>query len=598
MKVVDNPDWDKTEHDAQKISCLLTNKMGSYLLLPPYPMSRYAGLFFYHNNRMFKTVEHFLMDKPITKVINKLYCVERIRDGISETFFVPMDHNAMVYELSEPGEFELCLDCKEIFDDREWGRHYEVTKEHGCLVIKFAKKNHEREKEGKEFEFYISIHGKGMEYMPVQHWEKFNYEFDKKRNSPPFERHVFKACKIKCKDIAIAFNADKRKAIKESVYVYNKRKKLMDQKRKYVERIIHDKQINDTEISTAYKCAVNAVDSFVVNEQGMFAGIPWFCQFWSRDELISLKALMHMKQYYTVKTILFKYLKNIQHDGKLANRDPPSELGNIDGIGWLFKRLEDFVEILDKEGIRKSYISNKEMMFIEEKLHDVLSLILKFHSKDNIVYNAPLETWMDTEWDNDNREGARIEIQALMLAMLKFIRKYGYGDPHEKKIKNAVRKNFFKNGKLADGSGDFTVRPNIFIAYYAYPELFSAKEWKDIFKKALPKLWLKWGGLSTIDKKHSLFTDEYSGQNNKSYHRGDSWFWINNLAALCMWRLDRKMFKKQVAKILSASVEEMLYKGVTGYQSELSSASELKSEGCSAQLWSNAMFVELIDEIF
>jgi glycogen debranching enzyme len=588
----------KQSQEVSKISALLTNKMGAYLLMAPYPISRYGGLFFYNNNRMFKTVEQFILDKPVTKVINKVYCVERLRGNITETFFMPMDHNAMIYELSEQSEFELVLDCKETFDDREWGRYYDITREHNCVVVKFSKKNHENEKEGEEFEFYLAIHGKGIEYLPLLQWEKAVYEFDKARESPPFERYVFKACKIKCKDLALAFNTDKRKAIKEAIHVYNRRKKLMNEKLEYVTSIIHHKKISDKDMDTAYKCAINAVDSLIVNDVGMFAGIPWFCQFWARDELISLKALMMMKRYGLAKTILFRHLNNIQPDGKLPNRDPPSPLASADSIGWLFKRIEDFIDILDKEGIRKKYISDREMMLIEEKLHYALDLWLKFYSSENIVYSGPLETWMDTEWGDDKREGARIEVQALVLAMLRFLRKFGIADPKEKIMKKAVRQKFFKNGRLSDGVADFTARPNIFIAYYVYPELLSDKEWKSVFRKSLQKLWLKWGGLSTIDKKSKLFTDKYTGQNNKSYHRGDSWFWINNLAALCMWRLDSKMFKRYVAQTLVSSTEEMLYKGITGYQAELSSASELKSEGCLAQLWSNAMFVELINEIF
>ena len=54
MEVIDHPDWDKAKKEVSVISALLTNKMGAYSLITPYPMSRYAGLFFYHDNKMFK----------------------------------------------------------------------------------------------------------------------------------------------------------------------------------------------------------------------------------------------------------------------------------------------------------------------------------------------------------------------------------------------------------------------------------------------------------------------------------------------------------------------------------------------------------------
>ena len=145
---------------------------------------------------------------------------------------------------------------------------------------------------------------------------------------------------------------------------------------------------------------------------------------------------------------------------------------------------------------------------------------------------------------------------------------------------------------------DFTIRPNIFIAAYVYQELLTNKEWETCFNNALKYLWLDWGGLSTIDKSNPLFTSESTGENKKSYHRGDSWFWVNNLAALTLSRINNKKFDKNIKKIIDASTEEILWKGCIGCHSELSSAKELSSKGCFNQAWSNAMFIELIDEIF
>ena len=127
--------------------------------------------------------------------------------------------------------------------------------------------------------------------------------------------------------------------------------------------------------------------------------------------------------------------------------------------------------------------------------------------------------------------------------------------------------------------------------------MLSKAEWTICFKTSLSKLWLSWGGLSSIDKKHLLFCKEYSGEKNKSYHRGDSWFWINNLAALVMNRTNKKQFKKYIDKIIQASTKEILYSGAVGHHAEVSSASKLKSQGCPVQAWSAALFIELIDEI-
>ena len=157
----------------------------------------------------------------------------------------------------------------------------------------------------------------------------------------------------------------------------------------------------------------------------------------------------------------------------------------------------------------------------------------------------------------------------------------------------------FWNGKiLADGLNDFTIRPNIFIAAYVYPEFLPREKWETCFENALKSLWLNWGGLSTIDKGHPLFTNESTGEDIKSYHRGDSWFWINDLAALVLNKINKNKFKQNIKKITEASTEEILWKGCIGCHSELSSAKELSSKGCFNQAWSNAMYAEMVDEIF
>ena len=153
---------------------------------------------------------------------------------------------------------------------------------------------------------------------------------------------------------------------------------------------------------------------------------------------------------------------------------------------------------------------------------------------------------------------------------------------------------------------DSVIRPNIFLAYYIYPELLTSKEWVEVFDNALPKLWCDWdmgegvegGGLSTIDKTHPLYQPYYTGIDNKSYHRGDSWFWINNIAAISMYRLDKERYKDKIFKIVNSSSQDILYWGFIGYASELASSGWFKSGGCLCQTWSIATFIELIHEVY
>jgi len=238
---------------------------------------------------------------------------------------------------------------------------------------------------------------------------------------------------------------------------------------------------------------------------------------------------------------------------------------------------------------------------IESALEKSMNGLLKHHTKAGFEVNDKLETWMDTEFENDVREGIRIEMQALRLNMYRLMLELTQNNKYkilENLLKNKIRQRFWNGKVLADGLNDLTIRPNIFIAAYVYPELLSNKEWEICFDNALKAIWLDWGGLATIDKNNPLFTNESTGENIKSYHRGDSWFWMNNLAALTMNRINKNKFKKQIQKIIEASTEEILWKGCIGCHSELSSAKELTSKGCFNQAWSNAMFIEMVDGVF
>ena len=215
---------------------------------------------------------------------------------------------------------------------------------------------------------------------------------------------------------------------------------------------------------------------------------------------------------------------------------------------------------------------------------------------------TPTSPWMDSL----DRTGAAIEIQSLRLNMYALAADFAddkkqeeYYLSLESKLKRDVKKLFFDGKNFGDRFDtdkdklDLTIRPNIFLAAYIYPGLLSKKEWSVCFAVALEKLWLDWGGLSTIDKNDPRFCGRDTGENPAAYHNGDSWFWINNIAAIAMARVDKKKFKNHIEKIFEASKNDILWNGAIGCAGEISSAAMYESAGCPNQAWSNATFLEL-----
>lgn len=545
---------DVIEKEVDDAHFLLTNKRGGYVYFSNQPVSKYQGVFFNDKFRMFRVIESIDLPFPVTKVINNFYSVARERASITEDFFMPHNFDSFVYSVKNFNDFiTFNLDCRESYEGESLNRVYNIYPEQGKLVVEYMKEN--------SYRFFLVVGG-FTAFENVRKWKQVFYPFDFKRHSDA-NRFVFSAFKLKGSCFVFSFSNDKYKALKECSYMLNNHKNL---RKKQEKSLIYKGFVKNREVRMAYNSALNSLNSLLVNidgKVGLFAGLPWLFQFWTRDELISLKSL---SKIVNVKPILERTLLDLLPDGSLPNRFPPSSLDCADGVGWFYFRF------------------NKKT-----KLKEVVDALIKYHTKDSLSLNQPFDTWMDTL----ERPGARVEIQALRLFLYKLL-----GDKKlEKELASKVKTKFWNRVILFDSVNDQTVRPNIFVAAYVYPNLLSRNEWVFCFRNVLPRLWNEWGGLSTLDKYNPTFVDSYTGETNQSYHNGDSWFWINNLAALVMHNFDKKKFKSYIDKILEASTSEILYSGMVGHHAELSSSKQLDSNGCLAQAWSAALFVELVDAL-
>jgi glycogen debranching enzyme len=593
---------------ADPVSFILTNNKGGYTYFSENPESRYQGFFFFDDFKMYKVIENIRLmgNIPITGIKNNFFDMEIKRDDIVESFFMPCNFNSLVYTLDKESEIQLTLDVKESYDSRIWGRYYEIFEDKGCVIVKFTKRTDDKEDSSRGFEeyvVYIAIRSDSPGFKKVERWAERYYRLDEERNSFPCRRYVFEALELKGKKFVFSVSKNKEEAIKECSYVFENVAELkkIQQKRFYRNIILNGnkeniKKIISNEKKFAYISALHSLYSMVIsNEENceMLAGLPWFFQSWSRDTAISSTNL----NINIRKIILFGVLNTIQKSGRVSNvynNYARTALDNTaDATGWIFYRIYELY--------KENKLTRDEISIVKNKLIQSLELSELRITGDGFETNGDLETWMDTSADSDTRAGIRIEIQALRLAMYRFAyeltKSRGYKNK-EQALKNKVRGSFWNGSILADGLNDFTIRPNIFVAAYVYPDMLKKEEWAKCFENTLSSLWLDWGGLSTIDRKNYLFCNEHTGENNKSYHRGDSWFWINNLAAISLYRLDKNKFAKYINGILGASTEEILWKSAVSHHSELSSASKLTGQGCLMQSWSNAMYIELINSIY
>ncbi|MBI4150956.1 hypothetical protein HY492_02410 [Candidatus Woesearchaeota archaeon] len=554
---------------------LNTNQKGAFAIFGN-NQSRYEGVFF-KADKVYKIIESIDIG-PITSATNALSSVTRN----NVTTWMPDAYDALVLEQASASQLTLALDAKALFDNRQWGRSFVMGVEHRCLVFTCLKRNDARDgmKDASEYTLYLAAFGEGLGYQPIEQWKEQFYAADNARKSWPWSRGVFIAAKLRCKDVVFAFSTNKMAAIETAINVYAQRKKLRKAKEDRIAKLIKGQSVEAA-------CAIAAIDALRTPE-GFRAGLPWFVDVWSRDELVAAKALMLNKEFATVKTLLWKHLEAL--DGAtLASK--PQGIPAADAPGWLFLRIAEFLALLEQERKLKTYVSSKDLAFVEQKLRTCINLLFKDHAKNGLILTNANETWMDSI----SRDGARIEIQAMTLSMLKLLGALqGKPDFRELQLKLATRRDFLKHTTLIDGKEDPILRPNLFLAVYFYPALLTKQEWTNVIDKALDALWLDWGGLATIDTKHPAYQPTSTGENALSYHNGDSWFWLNNLAAIAMYMIDKKRYKKQIDAVRTASLTELFELGVSGHAGELSSAAHRSSVGCNAQLWSAATLLELI----
>lgn len=569
------------------VGFLLANKKGDYASFFDESQSRYQGWFCRKAGNMFKMAENIeLAEKEkIQEIKNEFWRITRKNKTkigfVEESFFLPQNHRALVYELNNPAPFNLFLDFKPTYDNSDEKRFYKIEIKEKNAIIECQNKNET---------VFLAIKTDSGGISLKEQWIKKHYQLDEQRNSPPLERYVFLALSIKAKKTVLAVSSDKKQAKKEANYVFEKTWKLKRERRKSIRGILEFPEIKDKKIAMSFHCCQSALSQLIFEENNQIniaAGLPWLFSVYSRDELVSLKALSQ-KQGSVFWKIILQQINLIGENGLLPNKINHEVAQNADAVGWLFKRIGEWLE--------NKKLNEITVWKIKRQLEKTLENLSKFSNNKEFAFSLGRDTWMDTI----NRAGERIEIQALRLCMLKLAYKLTEDSSFkvlESSLKFKVKEKFWTGEVLLDSPNDYLIRPNVFLAAYIYPELLEKAEWQTCFDNILPALWLPWGGIATCDMNSQNFIAEHTGEMPQSYHSGDSWFYLNNLAAIVLHKINPERYKDYIGKILEASSEEILFMGAVSCHSELSSASELKSQGCWSQAWSNALFIELINKI-
>ena len=382
----------KIEDDADFKPCInpsfmLSNKIGGFLSLASTKnISQYQGCYFLKqtnkiNWTLFKVIEDIKLNKKPIYLINNFFNVERWyenknnKDNTTKELFF-LHENAFLYKLeNHNGDVEVTLDCREIYDFDDKGRIYKIYRKKNYLIVEYTKFSDNKLKNEK-YKVYLVI--KGCEgYKSINKWEQKEYEYDKKRRAKS-KCYVYKAINIQVKEktnLIFSYGDNLELAKEKADELDMDCNKNVYKKEEHLKTLCKMKgEIYDERVKLSYKNCVNSLNGLITNVdefKGIFAGLPWFFQYWTRDEAISSIGLINEENYLDAKIFLFNQIDDLTRNGRIHNRMPYSKLESADGVGWCFKRINDLLDFTKHKYLDNQYFSKNDIEFIKDKLRKI-----------------------------------------------------------------------------------------------------------------------------------------------------------------------------------------------------------------------------------
>lgn len=357
-------------------------------------------------------------------------------------------------------------------------------------------------------------------------------------------------------------------------------------------------------------------DQLVTRQQGegIYAGLPWFNEYWGRDEFISLPgAVLVTGQFEPARRILLSFANYQQLDpasryyGRVPNIVNPSNIDyhTTDGTPRFVVGLRDYVRYSgDTSLIRQLYPS------VQASIEGALRY---WTDEKGYLLHEDNETWMDARDQNlvaFTPRGTRAnDIQALWVEQLQAGATFA-GFMHDaatqakwQQLAAQVKAHFARDfgpdpqhPYLADrldkqNRPDFTLRPN---QLYALDLVDDANLRRRVTRQCWQELVYPWG-VASLNRQDPAFHPYHLApelyHKDAAYHRGAVWLWNNGIA---MQRMLEAGQPETAWRLFDNMNRQALTRGVVGGLSENMDAYPHPGEawprltGTYLQAWSNA----------
>ncbi len=321
----------------------------------------------------------------------------------------------------------------------------------------------------------------------------------------------------------------------------------------------------DHRLNDVWIWALSSFDALNMDEdltglgKGIYAGYPWFQDYWGRDSFIALRALTVTGQYQLAADNLESFLKFQNMDsqssdyGKIPNRVRPGEIiyNTADATPRFLIEADRYVAYSGDTAFARRVFSNIDAA--------IVGTIQNRTDSDALLKHGAADTWMDAVGPNgpySPRGDRAVDIQALWIDALQAaanLARFTRGARADQvvAIANETRDRalesfqvLFRNNAaddpqspnpylydaiLPDGSASYQLRPNALFATHLVP---GTQTKRDIIVQATNRLGTPWG-ISSLDPSDPKYLAYHKAEplydQDASYHNGIVWLWNSGI---------------------------------------------------------------------
>ncbi len=400
---------------------------------------------------------------------------------------------------------------------------------------------------------------------------------------------------------------------------------LIEKRKSRMENLLRETRIKtqNDRFNRALMWAKISMDALIMNQvtKGIFAGLPWFNNYWGRDSFISLPgASLVTGNFAEARNILTSFAAFQEKDktnsnyGRIPNiiTTTHKSYNTADGTPrFVIAALDYYKYSGDRNFVKEIF------PVIERSIEGTL----KYHSDKNIfLVHGDEETWMDAVGPDGpwTPRGDRAnDVQSLwyqqLLAGAEFAKLLKKNQLANRWIKLAEElkknfnqvfvspeNNFIYDHLNADGTVDTKLRPNqIFTA-----PILNDETRANVLANVVTNLTYVYGvaSLSQSDEQfHPYHQNLPYYVKDAAYHQGTVWTWLSGevISELCRYEKHEKAFQ-----LTDNLVHQIINRGAVGTISELLDAHprpgaiEPDISGTFTQAWSLAEFIRNVYQDF